>query len=73
MLRSLPEPGKRAVVMVTHDGAAAVYGDRIVHIRDGLIDNEETVVRPEEESPDHIPTAEPIRPPPAHEKKSHSL
>jgi putative ABC transport system ATP-binding protein len=74
LLRSLPEPGKRAVVMVTHDGAAAVYGDRIVHIRDGVIDNEETVVRPEEESSDHIPTAEPIRPPvPDHEKKSHSL
>ena len=64
LLRSLPEPGKRAVVMVTHDGAAAVYGDRIVHIRDGLIDNEETVVRPEElESPEQVPTAEPIRSP----------
>src|SRR6516225_7819682 len=48
LLRSLPEPGKRAVVMVTHDGAAAVYGDRIVHIRDGVIDNEETVVRPDD-------------------------
>jgi putative ABC transport system ATP-binding protein len=45
LLRSLPEPGKRAVVMVTHDGQAAVYGDRIVHIRDGLIDAEQTVVR----------------------------
>jgi putative ABC transport system ATP-binding protein len=64
LLRSLPEPGKRAVVMVTHDGAAAVYGDRIVHIRDGLIDNEETVVRPEElESPEQVPMAEPIRSP----------
>ncbi len=64
LLRSLPEPGKRAVVMVTHDGAAAVYGDRIVHIRDGIIDNEETVVRPEElENPEQVPTAEPIRSP----------
>jgi putative ABC transport system ATP-binding protein len=45
LLRSLPEPGRRAVVMVTHDGQAAVYGDRIVHIRDGLIDREETIVR----------------------------
>jgi putative ABC transport system ATP-binding protein len=75
LLRSLPEPGKRAVVMVTHDGAAAVYGDRIVHIRDGLIDNEETVVRPEElEDPDQVPTAEPIRAQaPEHDQKSHSL
>ena len=37
LLRSLPEPGKRSVVMVTHDPTAAAYGDRIVHIRDGLI------------------------------------
>jgi ABC-type lipoprotein export system ATPase subunit len=48
LLRSLPEPGKRAVVMVTHDGQAAVYGDRIVHIRDGLIDAEQTVVHQED-------------------------
>jgi putative ABC transport system ATP-binding protein len=74
LLRSLPEPGKRAVVMVTHDGAAAVYGDRIVHIRDGLIDNEEAVVRPEEEGLEQIPTAEPIRAQvPEHQKKTHSL
>jgi len=38
LLRSIPEPGKRAVVMVTHDDHAAHYGDRIVHIRDGLIE-----------------------------------
>jgi putative ABC transport system ATP-binding protein len=43
LLRSLPEPGKRSVVMVTHDAHAATYGDRIIHIRDGLIENEETV------------------------------
>lgn len=43
LLRSLPEAGKRAVVMVTHDVSAASYGDRIVHIRDGLIDSEEPV------------------------------
>jgi putative ABC transport system ATP-binding protein len=50
LLRSLPEAGRRAVVMVTHDPAAAAYGDRIVHIRDGLVDSEEkvteTAVRP---------------------------
>ena len=41
LLRSLPEAGRRSVVMVTHDRAAAEYGDRIVHIRDGLLDSEE--------------------------------
>src|SRR6516162_2738585 len=41
LLRGLPEAGRRAVVMVTHDPAAAAYGDRIVHIRDGLVDGEE--------------------------------
>jgi putative ABC transport system ATP-binding protein len=38
LLRSLPEPGRRAVVMVTHDAEAGAYGDRIVHIRDGRVD-----------------------------------
>jgi putative ABC transport system ATP-binding protein len=38
LLRGLPEDGRRAVVMVTHDEAAAAVGDRIVHIRDGRID-----------------------------------
>jgi putative ABC transport system ATP-binding protein len=41
LLRSLPEPGRRAVVMVTHDADAAQYGDRLVHIRDGRVDSEE--------------------------------
>jgi putative ABC transport system ATP-binding protein len=72
LLRSLPEPGKRAVVMVTHDGAAAVYGDRIVHIRDGLIDNEETVVRPDDgDIVGQVPQGEPLRSPvPEHEDPS---
>ncbi|MBX9580369.1 MAG: ABC transporter ATP-binding protein, partial [Gemmataceae bacterium] len=30
LLASLPEPGKRAVVMVTHDPTAASYGTRLV-------------------------------------------
>ena len=41
LLRSLPEAGKRSVVMVTHDAHAARYGDRIVHLRDGLVETEE--------------------------------
>jgi putative ABC transport system ATP-binding protein len=40
LLRGLPEPGKRSVVMVTHDRTAANYGDRLVVIRDGLISSE---------------------------------
>src|SRR5205809_28572 len=39
LLRGLPEVGRRAVVIVTHDSAAAAYGDRLVHIRDGLIES----------------------------------
>lgn len=46
LLRSLPEPGRRAVVMVTHDAEAARYGDRIVHIRDGLVAAQEAVAGP---------------------------
>jgi putative ABC transport system ATP-binding protein len=41
LLRSLPEDGRRTVVMVTHDPGAAAHGDRLVHIRDGLIALEE--------------------------------
>jgi len=43
LLRSLPEPGKRSLVMVTHDRKAAGYGDRIVHISDGLVASEEVL------------------------------
>jgi putative ABC transport system ATP-binding protein len=41
LLRSMPEPGRRSVVMVTHDADAAQYGDRLVCIRDGQIESEE--------------------------------
>lgn len=37
LLRGLPEEGRRSVVMVTHDPQAAAYGDRLIHIRDGLV------------------------------------
>jgi putative ABC transport system ATP-binding protein len=37
LLRSLPD-GRRKVVMVTHDVQAAAYGDRTIHLRDGLLD-----------------------------------
>jgi len=41
LLRGLPEAGKRAVVMVTHDRKAADYTDRIFHIQDGVLAREE--------------------------------
>jgi putative ABC transport system ATP-binding protein len=41
LLRELPESGKRSVVMVTHDSAAAAVADRLVRIRDGLIETVE--------------------------------
>ncbi len=40
LLRSLPESGKRSVVVVTHDPSAAAYGERLLHIRDGLVESE---------------------------------
>ena len=43
LLASLPEPDRRAVVMVTHDPAAARYGTRLVRIRDGLVESDEPV------------------------------
>jgi putative ABC transport system ATP-binding protein len=47
LLRSLPESGRRSVVMVTHDKNAAAYGDRLVTIRDGLVSSEMRNPRPE--------------------------
>jgi putative ABC transport system ATP-binding protein len=44
LLASLPEPSRRAVIMVTHDPTAARYGTRVVHIRDGLIEYDKPVV-----------------------------
>src|SRR5436190_7946977 len=45
LLSKLPEPGKRAVVMVTHDPNGATYGTRLVRIRDGLVESDEPVPR----------------------------
>jgi putative ABC transport system ATP-binding protein len=56
LLRSLPEPGRRSVVMVTHDAEAAGYGDRIVHIRDGKVDSEE-IVEPRKDYVIRLPNA----------------
>jgi putative ABC transport system ATP-binding protein len=43
LLASLPEPGRRAVVMVTHDETAARYGTRLVRVRDGLLESDEPI------------------------------
>jgi putative ABC transport system ATP-binding protein len=40
LLRGLPESGRRSVVMVTHDPQAAAHGDRLVRIRDGLVEGD---------------------------------
>jgi putative ABC transport system ATP-binding protein len=46
LLRSLPVPGRRAVVLVTHDPHAAAHGDRVVYLRDGRVESEEILRRP---------------------------
>jgi putative ABC transport system ATP-binding protein len=45
LLSKLPEPGKRAVIMVTHDPHGATFGTRLVKIRDGLLEADEPVRR----------------------------
>jgi putative ABC transport system ATP-binding protein len=45
LLRSLPEGGTRAVVLVTHDSQAAAIGDRIIRIRDGRIEEQGSETR----------------------------
>src|SRR6478672_8562678 len=45
LLAALPEVGKRAVIMVTHDPTAASYGTRLVKIRDGVVEADEAVRR----------------------------
>lgn len=57
LLRSLPEPGKRSVVMVTHDAEAAAFGDRIVHIRDGKVHSEEVVEQQKKDYVIRLPNA----------------
>jgi putative ABC transport system ATP-binding protein len=43
LLRALPDAGRRAVVMVTHEATAAAIADRIIHICDGLVHADEPV------------------------------
>ena len=47
LLRRLPDLGRCAVVMVTHDRTAGEIADRIIHIQDGLLHRDERVaIRP---------------------------
>lgn len=41
LLAGLPEPGRRSVLMVTHDSHAATYGSRLVKLRDGHVESDE--------------------------------
>jgi len=43
LLRHLPEPGRRAVVMVTHDLEAGRHADRLISLRDGLVQSHEVL------------------------------
>ena len=45
LLAGLPEPNRRAVVVVTHDLSAAAYGTRLVTIRDGKLEADEPIPR----------------------------
>jgi putative ABC transport system ATP-binding protein len=46
LLRTLPESGRRSVVMVTHDPLAAATGDRLIEIRDGRVASGDPVSEP---------------------------
>jgi putative ABC transport system ATP-binding protein len=43
LLRQLVEERDHTIVMVTHDAEVASLADRIIHVRDGLIESEELV------------------------------
>ena len=43
MLRNLVDVQQQTIVMVTHDAEVAAHADRLIHLRDGLIESEETV------------------------------
>jgi putative ABC transport system ATP-binding protein len=44
----------RTVIQVTHDREKAIYADRILHIKDGLLDKEEIVENPVQETAEGI-------------------
>jgi len=40
LLKDCQERFKQTIIMVTHDSKAAAYGDRIIRLKDGMIDEE---------------------------------
>jgi putative ABC transport system ATP-binding protein len=44
LLRRLVEEDEQTIVMVTHDPQVAMLADRIVRVRDGLIESDEPVL-----------------------------
>jgi putative ABC transport system ATP-binding protein len=46
LLGALPDVGRRAVVLVTHDPRAAAAGDRVITLRDGRVEAEEQLRDP---------------------------
>jgi putative ABC transport system ATP-binding protein len=52
LMRRLVDDDGQTIVMVTHDEGVAAQADRIVRLRDGLIETEETVQRDEATSRD---------------------
>jgi putative ABC transport system ATP-binding protein len=46
LLSTLPEAGRRSVVLVTHDPRAASAGDRVIQLRDGRMEAEERLRAP---------------------------
>jgi len=45
LLRRLVDERRQTIVMVTHDEEVAAYADRVVHLRDGLIEREGPIER----------------------------
>jgi putative ABC transport system ATP-binding protein len=61
LLRELPESGRRSVVMVTHDPHAAAVADRIVHIRDGVVESIEELSAKEKSGQWSVVSGQPER------------